>query len=285
MDSKGENADVRGIVGGDRNYCNTASVERMLTVIGALAGATFGGFGGLVIGGILGYTATIILRRFIVGNLRVAQSRLLDSTFSIMGALCKADKVVTRDEIEAVERIFVMLNLHGEQRERAKAAFNRGKQTGFDLDAAVDQFARISRGRGPLLQLFLQLQCMAVAADGRIDPAEHAMLVRIAQRLGLTATDVAQLEALLRAAMGGPSTTGGRPQKDRLHDAYAALGITADATPSEIKRAYRKLISQNHPDKLAARGLPDSMRPVAEERSRELNSAYDLIKSARSDLR
>ncbi|MCH8101083.1 MAG: co-chaperone DjlA, partial [Proteobacteria bacterium] len=46
-----------------------------------------------------------------------------------------------------------------------------------------------------------------------------------------------------------------------------------------------KLISQSHPDKLAARGLPDSMRPVAEERSRELNSAYDMIKSARPDIR
>ena len=126
---------------------------------------------------------------------------------------------------------------------------------------------------------------MAVTADGRIDPAEHAMLVRIAQRLGLTEADVSQLEALLRAAMGGPSTPGGVPEKDRLADAYAALGITADATPAEVKRAYRKLISQNHPDKLAARGLPESMRPVAEERSRELNSAYDMIKRARPDIR
>ena len=192
---------------------------------------------------------------------------------------------VSRAESNAVEQIIVMLKLHGEAREQAKAAFNRGKKNDFDLDAAVDQFARISRGRAPLVQLFLQLQCMAVAADGRVDPAKHAMLVRIAQRLGLTEADVSQLEALLRAAMGGPSATGGKPQKDRLADAYAALGITADAKPAEIKRAYRKLISKNHPDKLAARGLPESIRPVAEERSRELNSAYDLIKSARPEVR
>ena len=125
---------------------------------------------------------------------------------------------------------------------------------------------------------------MAVVADGRVDPAEHAMLVRIAQRLGLAETDVSQIEALLRAATGGPSAAGGQPPKDRLADAYAALGITADASPAEIKRAYRKLISQNHPDKLAARGLPDSMRPVAEERSREINSAYDLIKKFRGQF-
>lgn len=257
----------------------------MLTIIGALLGALFGGFAGLIIGGLVGYAAGFALRHFVVGSLRVAQSQLIDSMFAIMGALCKADKVVTRDEINAVQQIFGMLKLHGKLREQAKAAFNRGKQADFDLDAAVDNFAQISRGRGPLVQLFLQLQCMAVAADGRIDPAEHAMLVRIAQRLGLTEADVSQLEALLRAAMGGPSATGGRPQEDRLADAYVALGITADARPAEIKRAYRKLISQNHPDKLAARGLPESMRPVAEERSRELNAAYDMIKSARPDVR
>lgn len=257
----------------------------MLTFIGALIGALFGGFAGLVIGGLVGYAAGFALRQFVTDSLRVAQSQLVDSTFAIMGALCKADKVVTRDEIIAVEQIFGMLKLHGELREQAKTAFNRGKQAGFDLDAAVDNFAQISRGRGPLLQLFLQLQCMAVAADGRIDPAEHAMLVRIAQRLGLTEADVSQLEALLRAATGGPSATGGRPQEDRLADAYVALGVTADSKPAEIKHAYRKLISQNHPDKLAARGLPESMRPVAEERSREVNAAYDMIKSARPDVR
>jgi DnaJ like chaperone protein len=260
-------------------------LHHMLAIIGALLGASFGGIAGLIIGGLIGYAANVGLRQFVVGSLQVAQSQLLDSTFAVMGALCKADNVVSREEINAVEQIFDMLKLQGESREQAKAAFNRGKQADFDLDAAVDQFAQISRGRGPLVQLFLQLQCMAVAADGRIDPAEHAMLVRIAQRLGLTEADVSQLEALLRAAMGGPSATGGGPPKGRLSDAYAALGITADAKPAEIKRAYRKLISKNHPDKLAARGLPESMRPVAEERSRELNSAYDLIKSARPDVR
>ena len=257
----------------------------MFTIIGALLGALFGGIPGLFIGGLVGYVAGNALRQYVVGNLRVAQSALVDSTFSIMGALCKADNVVSRDEINAVEQMFGMLNLHGEAREQAKDAFNRGKQADFDLDGAVDQFRLIGRGRGPLLKLFLQLQVMAVAADGRVDPAERAMLVRIAERLGLTEADVSQLEALLRSATGGPSAAGAPPRADRLADAYAALGVNPDAAAADIKRAYRKLMSQNHPDKLASRGLPESMRPVAEERSREINSAYDMIKAARPDLK
>lgn len=257
----------------------------VLIVIGGIIGMLAGGVPGLIIGGFIGYGAGVVFRKWIVGGLRVVQSQLIDSVFAVMGALCKADNVVTRDEINAVERMFGMLNLHGQQREKAKAAFNRGKQADFDLDAAIDQFARISRGRGPLLQLFLQLQCMAIAADGHIDVAEHAMLVRIARRLGLSEADVSQLEALLRAGAGGPSAAGNKPAQDRLADAYVALGVTAATNPADIKRAYRKIISKNHPDKLAARGLPESMRAVAEERSREINSAYDLIKSARGDVK
>ena len=255
----------------------------MLIFIGAIIGLFTGGPLGLLVGGLIGYVAGQVARKLLIGGLQIAQTALVESVFSVMGALCKADNVVSRDEIQAVEQIFGMLRLNKEQRDLAKQAFAKGKQPDFDLDAAVDKFAAISRGRAPLIQLFLQLQVMAVAADGQVHEAEHVMLVRIAGRLGLSERDVSQLESLLRAATsgragGGP---GAPPSADRLADAYAALGLMPEATPAEIKRAYRKLISENHPDKLAARGLPESMRPVAEERSRELNAAYDRIKSAR----
>jgi DnaJ like chaperone protein len=252
------------------------------TIIGAIIGLFSGGLVGLFLGGFIGYVAGRALQIFAIGGLRVAQTELIETTFSVMGAMCKADNVVSRDEIRMAEQAFDMLRLVGEQRDQAKAAFNEGKQSGFNLDVAVDRFAAISRRRAPLVQLFLQMQCMAIAADGQIHPAEHTMLVRIAGRLGLTERDVAQLESLLRAATG--SAAGGRfsgSAPDRLADAYTAIGVPADSEPAQIKKAYRRLISKNHPDKLAARGLPESMRGVAEERSRELNAAYDLIKSSR----
>lgn len=252
-----------------------------IILIGGVIGAIFGGFGGFLIGAALGYLATRAIQQSILGGLSVAQSHLIDSTFSIMGAVCKADNVVTRNEIDVVEQTFDLLRLGDEQRQAAKAAFSRGKQPDFDLDAAVDRFAVLSHRRAPLLQLFLQLQCMAVAADGKIEPAEHEMLVRIARRLGLNERDVARLEALLRASGRGPFGSDQQSSKQRLADSYEALGITPDAEPAKIKLAYRRLMSQNHPDKLAARGLPESMRAVAEERSREINTAYDLIKEAR----
>lgn len=252
----------------------------LFIVIGAFIGFLFGRLQGLVLGAALGYALNWYLQTRVIGSLRVVQSQLLDATFSTMGALCKADRVVTRDEISVAEGLFRRLHLSGEQREAAKSAFNRGKAPGFDLDAAVDSFAQIARGRAPLIQIFLQVQVMAVAADGNVHPAEHRMLVRVARRLGLTERDVMQLEALLRAA-AGPSAAGAPPPRQRLDDAYAALGLAPGADVAEIKRAYRRLMSQNHPDKLASRGLPESMREIAEERTREINAAYDLIKEAR----
>jgi DnaJ like chaperone protein len=247
----------------------------------ALVGLRLDGFLGLVIGAAVGYVLSNILTARAASGLHAVRSQFLETSFAVMGALCKADGVVTRDEIRVTEELFVRLGLSPEQMEAAKAAFNRGKAPDFDLDGYVDEFARAMRGGGVLLQLFLQMQLLAVAADGQVHPAERAMLVRVARRLGLSEADVAQLEALLRASAEGGAPTGAAPTQQRLDDAYVALGVKPDASESEIKRAYRKLISENHPDRLAAKGMPESMRAIAEERAREINVAYDLIKRAR----
>jgi len=245
----------------------------------ALLGLWFRGFGGLVLGTIVGSVLSYLALR---ERLRRVRQQFIETTFAVMGALCKADGVVSRDEIQVVEQIFTLLRLLPEQIQTAKAAFNRGKEPEFDLDAAVLVFARVAPSSSILFQLFLQLQMMAVAADGQVHPAEQVMLLRVARGLGLGERDLAQLEAMLRGAARAGSAADGVPPQQRLEDAYAVLGVTADASESEIKGAYRKLMIENHPDKVASKGLPESMRAVAEARSREINAAYDLLKKTRN---
>lgn len=253
----------------------------LFIIIGALLGLWIRGLPGLLVGGAVGYAVGYLAQTTARRRLRQARDQFIETTFAVMGALCKADGVVTRDEIRIVEQIFARLHLSTDQKEVAKAAFSRGKAPDFDLDATVSGFARSAPRGGILSQLFLQLQLLAVAADGQVHPAERAMLVQVARGLGLAEHDVARLEALLRAAADGPAMHGGPPPRQRLEDAYAALGVPADAAEPEIKRAYRKMMSENHPDKIASKGLPESMRELAEERAREINAAYDLIKQAR----
>jgi DnaJ like chaperone protein len=247
----------------------------VLILLFALLGLWIGGFGGLIAGATLGYLISRVAPRMLRRGLHRVQSQYLESTFAAMGALCKADGRVSRDEIRAVEALFARMHLGPEQREAAKAAFHRGKRPEFDLDAEIARVARACRGQSMLMRMFLQVQLVAVAADGVVHPAEHQMLVRMARGLGLAEAEVAQLEAMLRAS------TGAAPSPSRLDDAYQALGVHASVSDAEIKRIYRRLMSENHPDKLAGKGLPESMRELAEERTREITAAYGLIKEAR----
>src|SRR4051812_34407156 len=98
----------------------------LLFVFG-LIGFSVGGLRGLIVGAVLGYFVDLTMRKAVVGNLASIQTQFFESTFAVMGALSKADGVVTRDEIATAESVFAKLNLSAEQRQSAMAAFSRGK--------------------------------------------------------------------------------------------------------------------------------------------------------------
>jgi DnaJ like chaperone protein len=252
-------------------------------LVGLYAGGVRGLIWGLVIGLLLSRVLPALLLRFAAGKVRQVQAQFLDSTFAVMGAVCKADGYISEDEIRAAETLFDRLHLHGEARDAAKRAFNRGKAADFDLDAEVRRFAQAAGGQPALLQMFMQVQISAIAADGEMHPAERDILVRITRGLGMSEDEIARLEALLRG--GGESSSSGRsgrrPSASAIEDAYRVLGVPASASDAVVKRAYRVLMSQNHPDKLAAKGLPESMREMAEEKTREITAAYERIQQVR----
>ncbi len=134
------------------------------------------------------------------------------------------------------------------------------------------------RYNNPLLQLFLQIQLSAIAADGRVHDNEHRMMLHVARAMGLAEADVERLEAMLRQA-----SVGAGELRDHVgEDAYAILGVNPSASDAEVKKDYRRLMSRYHPDKFASQGLPENMRAVAEERVREIRRAYDSIQQQRS---
>ncbi|MDR5866939.1 co-chaperone DjlA [Halomonas koreensis] len=249
----------------------------LITLIGAFIGFLVGGPLGLLIGGGLGYWLVHRLRKRLVARLVGAQAQFLESTFAVMGCLCKADGRVSEDELEASRKLWDRLRLDEAQRAQARADFTRGKGPDFDLDAELARVRRIAGSQPALRQLFLQVQLAAVAADGELHPAEREMLMRVVRGLGCSEAEIAQVEAMLR---GGPEAAG--ESGPSLEDAYQVLGVTPEASDAEIKKAYRRLMSENHPDKLAAKGMPESMREVAKERTSEIGSAYERIRKARS---
>lgn len=260
-----------------------------MTLLFALFGLFLGGIRGMLLGAVAGFLFSRFTQRTTQRDVLRIQEQFVESTFAVVGALCKADGVVTRDEIQFTEGLFERLRLTPAQQAQAKEAFRRGKDADFDLDAEVDRFAATAHGNHALFQMFLRVQLMVILADGAVHPAEHEMLLRIARRLQLSPFEIAQIEALLRAASRGPQSSAwsgqarasAPPARQAIDDAYTTLGVNNDATDAEIKRSYRNLIRDNHPDRLAAKGLPENMRDLAEERTREINAAYALIKRAR----
>lgn len=233
-----------------------------------------GGWVGIFLGGAFGWLVMLLYW----GPKVDLEGPFLEATFAVMGAVCKADGRVSEAEIAVAESYFNKLALSPEQRRRAREAFERGKSEGFDLYGELGALRRLLHRQPVFLQLFLQIQLSAVAADGRVDPVEHRLMIRIAHALGLQSEEVARIEAMLRGASAGADA----PVAQQRDDAYAVLGVSASADDAEVRQAYRRLMSRYHPDKFAARGLCERTRAVAEERVLEVRKAYDTIKRQRA---
>jgi len=207
-----------------------------------------------------------------------------ETTFLLLGHLAKADGRISQPEIDHTEVLFTQMGLTGAQRARAKDLFRKGAATDFNLEQTISSFIH-SCGRQKQLQQTLLLFLISMAlVDHGMDQSEHAALQRIAQQMGF---GLAQLEQLLRMAQAqgqfhaGP---GGTSPATSLKNAYQALGVTESVTDKDLKRAYRKLMSQNHPDKLIARGVPEDMIKIATEKSQDISGAYDLIQKQRKGI-
>jgi DnaJ like chaperone protein len=211
------------------------------------------------------------------------QAAFFTATFSVMGHIAKADGRVTPDEIRMAEAVMTHLGLDAETRESAKRLFNEGKSDDFPLDEVLEQFKKEIHRRGTLLQMFLEVQLQAAYADGRLDPAEEKLLTHICQRLGIPLAQLRRLEDMLKAGFGQGSyqAPGRATHKTTLQEAYAIIGVDKEASDAEVKRAYRRLMSQHHPDKLVSKGLPEQMIKDATEKTKQIKDAYEQIKTSR----
>jgi DnaJ like chaperone protein len=208
------------------------------------------------------------------------QAAFFTATFSVMGYIAKADGKVTRDEIRLAETVMSHLGLTADMRESAKKLFNEGKSGEFPIDEVLDQFKQETRRRSTLIQMFLEIQLQAAYADGVMHPAEKEVLRHICARLGISVTQFDRLEEMLKAGFGG-GYQGPQSQQLSVEDAYAMLGIDKSASDGELKKSYRRLMSQHHPDKLVAKGLPDEMIKDATEKTQQIKKAYETIKLSR----
>ena len=208
--------------------------------------------------------------------------------FALIGAVAKADGRVSEREIAIAERLMARMGLDQEARRVAIEAFNEGKQPEFNATAVIDELRQWVGHRRDHAFPVIDVVIETVLAEGSPSPEKMAILRQLAFALRVSDMELMALMAMKgyawNAGASGRSYGGGGgytpPQRNTQGpDPYAILGIQRDADDRAIKRAYRKLISEHHPDRLG--DLPDDMRRRAEARASEINAAYERIKAER----
>lgn len=225
------------------------------------------------------------------GDRHRIQMAFFTATFSVMGHIAKADGRVSQAEIELAKRVMDQMGLSGEMRQTAISLFQEGKSSDFPLDEALAQFRRECHRRTNLLRMFIEIQIQQALADGYIAPEEEHLLLYICLQLGISRFEYEGIKMQLQAQQRfysrqyqyqtGGGRAGAAKPPSQLEDAYAVLGLKPSASDDEVKKAYRRLLSQHHPDKLVSKGLPEEMMTLAKEKTQQITKAYETVQQAR----
>jgi DnaJ like chaperone protein len=278
---------------------------------GKIVGATLGLFSGGPFGIIIGMIAGHLLDQFIERNMLAdnvqqpsnmkssvqlqIQQVFFRTTFRVMGRIAKADGHVSNEEITAAQNIMSQMGLDGDMRQQAIQFFTEGKDEYFDLSPDLRRLKEALNHQASLSQMFLEIQLSVAYSDGQLSLEERRVLDRLCRDLGISAFQFEWIHSRVKAAIAGGANSnssanskGSQGQRGRnrsahseVTTAYAVLGVKADISDNDLKKAYRKLMSQHHPDKLVAKGLPAEMMKLAKEKTQDIQTAYDKVRQAR----
>jgi DnaJ like chaperone protein len=240
------------------------SILRPMSIWGKMAGAAAGLAVGGPIGALLGgFAGHFAIDRDKDGNDPGSGENQVAFTVGViaLGAkMAKADGIVTPDEVSAFKDVFKVPE--GEMKNVARV-FNLAKQDVAGYEAYADQLASMFKDNKKLLEDILDGLFHIAGADEVMHPAEEAYLGEVATRFGFTDTEFKYIKA--------------RHVASDKRDPYDVLEITPDISDNDLKAHYRKLVADNHPDKLLARGVPEEFVNLATEKIAAINEAYDEI--------
>lgn len=274
-------------------------------LIGAFLGYLMGGPAGALFGILIGN----FFDRSMVGHYnrphwyyhtekrQAVQKVFFEATFSVIGHIAKADGRVSEQEIHMAKMLMDEMRLNREQKTMAQRFFNEGKAANFNLAGILTALHEACQDNPELLKLFMDIQYRAAQTDGLSEKKIKALDV-VFRRMGFAplrdqyrfyedfgSTSDSRYSSSQSSSQQRSYTynrsrgyqAGYQNRQDSLTHAYAILELNHDANKQEVKRAYRRLISRNHPDKLIAQGLPEEMIKIANDKTQKITKAYEQI--------
>lgn len=239
-----------------------------MSIWGKLGGAAAGFALGGPLGALAGAFAGHLLDRQIDPSPNASAARK-QVAFTIgviaLGAkMAKADGVVTRDEVDAFKQVF---QIPPAEMNNVARIFDLAKKDVAGFEAYASQLSGLFSDSPQTLENVVDGLFHIAKADGVVHPNELAYLQEVARIFGFGEADFNRI----RARHMGPDKA----------DPYEILGIDRSASDQDVKAHYRKLVRENHPDKLMAEGVPEEFIKLATEKVARINEAYDRIEQER----
>ena len=236
-------------------------------IIGGAAGFAVGGPLGALVGAGLGHA--VVDSGLLRDAVKSADEGTRRITFTIgvialAAKMAKADGQVTRDEVDAFKNIF---RVPPHEVKNVGRVFDMARQDTAGYEAYAAQIAKLFVDDRNVLEELLGALFYIAKADGVIHPGEEEFLKNVAGIFGFSEDDFARIRGMHL----------GLDQSDP----YTILGVPPDISDADLKKEYRKLVRDNHPDKMIADGMPQEFIEVANERLATINAAYDKVAARR----
>ncbi|QFT47038.1 DnaJ-like protein DjlA [Roseivivax sp. THAF40] len=201
-------------------------------------------------------------------RLRTPPERSVAFTIAVIALsakMAKADGQVSRSEVAAFREVF---HIAPEDEAGAARVFNLARQDVAGFEDYAARIAAMFRGDQAVLCDLMEGLFHIALADGTYHPKEDAFLTRVAEVFDLSGTRFRTLRT--------------RYAPDADPDPYAILGVDPDTPLPDIRRAWRALVRDSHPDRMVARGLPEEAVKMSEKRLIAVNRAWEEISASRA---
>lgn len=201
------------------------------------------------------------------------QKILVMSMFTVMGKVAKMDGRVTSSEVKYASIIMQLMGLSSFERKQAINYFDQGKQPNTDVTLCVMELASVIGKNSPLANIFLEIQIKNALVKGELRLKEKVLLRNLAELLGF---DKLAYQSICNELPGNVISKQ-RTTHNFLHNAYKILQLEPDVEDGEIRRAYLRMMSRYHPDKLIRDNLSEDTIRQAQEKSMAIRTAYETV--------